>query len=72
VPAWEEEYRAYYLEEHLAELIRLHGDGHAFDGVLLVDGEDQGDVWRLVVHRPPDHQGKTARLTWPDGTAVTL
>jgi hypothetical protein len=69
VPAWDESYKAYSLEEHLAELIRLHGHGHAFAGVLLVDGSDQGDVWRLVVD---DHQvtKETARLSWPDGSGV--
>jgi Family of unknown function (DUF6205) len=71
VPAWDESYKAYSLEEHLAELIRLHGHGHAFDGVLVVDGSDQGDVWRLVVD---DHQvtKETARLSWPDGSEVAL
>lgn len=65
VPAFEDSYKAYYIVEHLQELIDQYGQGRTFAGRLDGEGSDAGDMWRLVV------RGGRAVLvqptiTWPD------
>lgn len=67
VVAHEEEFRAYSLERDLRSLAVGWSDGHDLSGVLVVSGEDQGDVWRLVV-QAGEVVRENARLTWADGS----
>lgn len=65
VPAWEDSYRAYYIVEHLQELVDLYGEGREFTGRLHCEGEENLDVWRVYVR-----DGRAVRVdpvvTWPD------
>jgi hypothetical protein len=67
VVAYQDEFRAGSLERDLQTLIANWADGHSFSGVLVVSGEDQGDVWRLVVEAD-EVVREDARLTWLDGS----
>jgi hypothetical protein len=61
-----ESYKAYYLEEKVRELVANYS-GYQFSGILEVYGEDNTDIWRLVI----DSDGvrhEEAKVMWPDGT----
>ncbi len=64
VVAYEEEFRAHTLEQDLGKLVDRWLD--RLSGVLVVSGEDQGDVWRLVV-TAGEVVREDAFLTWPGG-----
>lgn len=65
VPAHEDSYKAYDINEHLQELVDAHGAGRVFSGYLSGEGEDNDDMWRLYVR-----DGRAVRvkpeIVWPD------
>lgn len=66
VPAWEEAFRAYRLLENVQAAIDAFPE-HEFIGVLECEGEDNPDMWRIVV------RGRQAvkvepEIKWPEGT----
>jgi hypothetical protein len=69
VVAWEDEFKAYYLEEDLRSLVNTF-PGHEFTGELRMEGEDNLDIWKLQVK---DNVVEVIypRLVWPDGTEET-
>lgn len=64
IPGWEERGTFYNLVEHLQAVIDAH-PGHQFTGHFECDGEDSGDLWRVVIR-----DGKAVRveprIVWPD------
>ncbi len=72
--AWDDAVKAYDFESDVARAVAAvteAGDGHAVNGTFRVEGEDQGDVWRLVVTGGRIAR-ENARLVWPDGTTENL
>lgn len=72
VPADQEAFSRYTLDEDLAEIAReVIGLGSYLDGYIVREGEEQGDVERYHVE---DGAGpvvsEKASLRWPDGTEV--
>ena len=64
VPTWEDSYKAYNLVEHVQEAIDAF-PGHTFTGRLDCEGEDNIDLWRVVV-RNGRAVKVTPRIVWPD------
>lgn len=64
-----EDYKAYYLEELEEKVRELVNDypGYQFSGKLEIYGEDNTDIWRLVVDSDGVHH-EEAKIIWPDGT----
>ena len=64
VPAYDHQYKAYHLIDHVQDAIASF-PGHSFNGRLDCEGEDAGDLWRVVVR-----DGQVARveprIVWPD------
>jgi hypothetical protein len=68
-PQSEDSIKAYYITEHLQELVDLLGSDKNFEGYLQIEGEghDDGnpDIWRLKVK-----DGKVVeihpKLVWPE------
>jgi hypothetical protein len=64
VPSWEDSYKAYNLVEHVQEAIDAF-PGHTFTGRLECEGEENIDLWRVVVR-----DGRAIRIepriVWPD------
>lgn len=59
---------AYYLEEQLKEAIEIvKNDGCVANGFLVLIGEEQPDISRLVV-QDNNIYIEQAIITWPDGT----
>jgi hypothetical protein len=48
VPTWEDSYKAYNLVEHVQEAIDAFPD-HTFTGRLDCEGDENTDLWRVVV-----------------------
>lgn len=74
VPVTDDSYKAYDLVEHLGQAVhQIIKAGSTCQGELIRDGEDTGDVERLVV-RAGSHvvAVEKARLPRPDGTEVKL
>lgn len=68
VPAWEEAYKAYNLVKHVQQVIDAF-PGHDFTGHLECEGEENADMWRVVV-RDGRAVKVTPRIVWPeDGDA---
>ena len=66
VPASEDGYKAYRIEEHLQDILtRFAVDGRTFRGYLQGEGEDNEDVWRLSVRSGQPHMSK-ARLVFDE------
>lgn len=69
------EYSATNLRQELIQLIRTFriakatGEQRHFEGGFLVEGEQQGDVWRITVDDVEVNEQR-AKLVWPDGSAV--
>jgi hypothetical protein len=67
IPAYEDEMRGYDIVEHVQRFIDTYGPAHSLTGRFDCEGEEAGDIWRLVVH-----DGRavkvTPRIVWPDGT----
>ena len=68
VPAWEEAFRAYNLVEHVQAAIDAF-PGHVFSGRLECEGENAGDLWRVVV-RDGRAVKVQPRIVWPDEPEV--
>jgi hypothetical protein len=64
VPRWEDAFRAYDLVKHVQAAIDAF-PGHAFTGRLECEGEETGDLWRVVV-RDGRAVKVTPRIVWPD------
>lgn len=64
VPTWEDSYKAYHLVEHVQEVINAF-PGHTFTGRLECEGEENTDLWRVVV-RDGRAVKVTPRIVWPD------
>lgn len=64
VPSWDEEYKAYNLVAHVQQAIDAF-PGHTFTGRLECEGEESGDLWRVVV-RDGRAEKVTPRIVWPD------
>lgn len=64
IPTWEDSYKAYHLVEHVQQAIDAF-PGHTFTGRLECEGEDNTDIWRVIVR-----DGKAVkiqpRIVWPD------
>ena len=69
VPLTEERYRAYDIIKHVSELINTFPD-HTFTGRFDCEGEDVGDMWRLVV-KNGRAQKVVPHIVWPDEEAAT-
>jgi hypothetical protein len=62
---WDEEEKFYDSVEWMKYLIdTLYGDTHTFNGVIEAQGEDPGDIWRLVVTNNVVVKQKPT-LVWP-------
>jgi hypothetical protein len=69
VPRWEDEFKAYYIEDELNTILNTWGEGRTFDGYIEIHGEGDGigdlDLWRLTVKN-----GKVAivkaHVAWPE------
>lgn len=64
-PYSDDSFKAYSIEEHLGELLALHGEGHTFTGWLEGEGEEAGDLWRLGVKDGRPHMVR-AQIVWPE------
>lgn len=64
IPSWEESYKAYHLVEHVQRAIDSF-PGHGFAGRLECEGEEAGDIWRVVI-RDGRAVEVRPRIVWPD------
>lgn len=64
VPAWEDSYKAYKLIEHVQQAIDAF-PGHTFTGRLECEGEENTDIWRVVI-RDGRAVRVEPRIVWPD------
>lgn len=64
IPSWEDKYKAYNLVAHVQQAIDAF-PGHTFIGRLECEGEESGDLWR-VVFRNGRAVKVTPRIVWPD------
>ncbi|MFF7096401.1 DUF6205 family protein [Streptomyces rubradiris] len=64
VPSWENKYKAYNLVAHVQQAIDTF-PGHTFTGRLNCEGEENGDLWRVVI-RDGRAVKVTPRIVWPD------
>lgn len=62
-----DEYRAYTLIEQVQQCIDLF-PGHTFNGRLDCEGEETGDLWRVVI-RDGRAVRVEPRIVWPDEEA---
>lgn len=64
IPATDEAFKAYHLIEHVQQAIDAF-PGHNFTGRLHCEGEEAGDLWRVVIR-----DGRAAevrpQIVWPD------
>lgn len=67
-------HKAYDLTEHLAQAVRrIREAGSECAGELVRLGRQTGDIERYIVRAGDDEVVvEKARLSWPDGTEVTL
>jgi hypothetical protein len=60
----EDGFKAYHAEEHLQALVDHLGPGYSYEGMFEGFGEENGDMWRLVVRN-----GTVVKIeptiTWP-------
>ncbi|MEV8418762.1 DUF6205 family protein [Streptomyces niveus] len=64
VPRWDESFKAYHLLEHVQMAINTF-PSHTFTGRLECEGEDNTDLWRVVV-RDGRAVKVQPRIVWPD------
>jgi uncharacterized protein DUF6205 len=64
LPRWDDSFKAYNLVEHVQKLIDAF-PGHAFTGRFDCEGEESGDLWRVIV-RDGRAEKVTPRIVWPD------
>lgn len=63
-PSSDEAFKAYHLIEHVQQAIDAF-PGHEFTGRLTCEGEEAGDLWRVVI-RDGRAVKVTPRIVWPD------
>lgn len=66
VPWQEDPYKGYNAPTTLGEIVKAF-PGHEFSGEIRVEGEDAGDIWRLVICDGKPVR-ENAEVVWPDGT----
>jgi hypothetical protein len=64
VPVTEDSYKGYDIVQTVQKLIDAH-PGHEFTGRFDCEGDDSGDVWRLVVKNGRAVKVK-AQIVWPE------
>lgn len=67
VMAWEDEYRAYNLMDHVQEAVDAF-PGHTWSGRLECEGEENTDLWRVVIRDGRAFRIEP-RIIWPDDEA---
>jgi hypothetical protein len=68
VPIQEDPYKGYEIETHLKECIESF-PYHNFEGQLDAEGEDAGDLWRLVVRNSMVRR-VNAQIVWPEDMGI--
>lgn len=66
IPSWDDSFKAYHLLEHVQRAIDEF-PSHTFTGRLDCEGEESGDLWRVVV-RNGQATKVEPQLIWPDET----
>lgn len=67
---WRESFDCRDLEKDVKKLVAEMGEiGRTVQGVMVVDGEWAGDIWRVVADKDGVRKEK-ANFMWPDGTEV--
>lgn len=67
---WRESFDCRNLESDVKKLVaEMTEIGRTVEGVMVVDGEWAGDIWRVVADKDGVRKEK-ARFMWPDGTEV--
>jgi len=67
IPASEDGYKAYNIQEELQRLVNVFWPRHGFKGRLEGDGQDNGDMWRLYVNDETGAVYKVkAKIVWPE------
>lgn len=64
--AYEDEIKAYTVEQDLTKLLELLPD-RTFSGEFRIEGEEAGDIRRVFIDRGKVVEWK-AELAWPDGS----
>lgn len=64
LPRWDDSFKAYHLVEHVQAVIDAF-PGRTFTGRLDCEGEETGDLWRVVV-RDGRALKVEPRIVWPD------
>ena len=64
LPRWDDSFKAYNLIEHVQAVIDAF-PGRTFTGRLECEGEDNTDMWRLIV-RDGRAVRVEPRIVWPD------
>lgn len=64
VPTWDDSFKAYHLVKHVQQMIDAF-PGHTFTGRLDCEGEETGDLWRVII-RDGRAVKVTPRIVWPD------
>lgn len=64
LPRWDDSFKAYHLIDHVQAVIDAF-PGHTFTGRLECEGEDNTDMWRVVV-RDGRAVKVEPRIVWPD------
>ena len=68
IPAWGGHGKFYNLIEHVQQAIKAF-PGHTFTGRLECEGEDNSDMWRVVIRDGRAVELKP-RIVWPDDDEV--
>ncbi|MFI8351243.1 DUF6205 family protein [Streptomyces sp. NPDC085596] len=68
LPRWDDSFKAYNLIEHVQAIIDAF-PGHTFSGRLDCEGEETGDLWRVVI-RDGRAVKVTPQIVWPDEDGV--
>lgn len=67
---WRESFDCRDLEKDVKKLAAEMAEiGRTVEGVMVVDGEWAGDIWRVVADKDGVRK-EMARFMWPDGTEV--
>lgn len=66
VPVTDEPYKGYEIIATVQKIIDAH-PGHTFSGQFDCEGEEAGDLWRLVVRDGRAMQVKP-QIVWPEGS----
>lgn len=70
VPLTDEEYKGYDIVETVQKILDSYRDGHTFTGRFDCEGEQTGDMWRLVV-RDGRAVKVEPRIVWPDDSDLS-